>query len=200
MNTYMYIGPEDCGKTSMAVNLFTASRPGTVKFITTSKEVIRLRGELKNELSSNTYMNILTYKSLPSLDEFAKFTDDITYPAIIIDNFFKFDLTHRINLYKTLHSLKNPFDLHVFCTPQKLYDIKVLEDIRQLKTENKLISTIASSTSENIQDLFYNFITDDEVDVINLSRPIKNDDLEKYKSDPETLLTKGVGIYEKRRN
>lgn len=197
LEVYMYIGPEKCGKTEMALNLFTATPDGDAFFITTDDEIDGVREYLKER---GLFEHVHFAKTIDSFlieNEMKAYIYGSANPCIIFDNYFDYTLKQRTAAYRKIHSVISRYDVHVFGTPHKLYDVTSLEQISKSKQKHSLMKTISSSVAVSIVDAFYNFLTDPNSDIKKLSRPITKEELNKYSSQIEHLLTRCVGLHER---
>jgi hypothetical protein len=197
LEVYMYIGPEKCGKTEMALNLFTATPDEEAFFITTDDEIDGVREFLKERGLFEHVHFVKTIDNFLAENEMKAYLYGSSNPCIIFDNYFDYTLNQRIAAYRKIHSVISRYDVHVFGTPHKLYDVTMLDQIRQSKQKHSLMKTVGSSDSENIREAFFNFLTDPNADIKMLSRPITKEELNKYSSQIEHLLTRCVGLHER---
>lgn len=195
----MYIGPERCGKTEMALNLFTATPDGHATFVTTEDEIKKVYLFLDDNGLHDHKRYIMSIDKFLLKGEMEDYLYGVSNPCIIFDNYFSYTLSQRVAAYIKIHSVVVNYDIHVFGTPNKLYDTKLLDKIRETKQKHSLFKTISSSTAKNIKEVFYNFLTDVDANITSLRRPIYEDELLKYMNDNEKLLTRAIGLYERRK-
>jgi hypothetical protein len=100
---------------------------------------------------------------------------------VILDEYLCFGINIRKELYNLLPTyIKNYF---IFSSPNKLYDLELFNYVKEAKSKNIPLSelSIKNYTVEDVEDLYYNYLTDKDTTIIhdkyffNPHKPIKNE-------------------------
>lgn len=151
MKKYFYIQNRQSGKTTMGVYEYLKNPKDSI-FIVKNNHIASYISE-KYDFSFDERKNIV---SIPMLE---KFICSKSFNKVIIDEYLFFTLKERKMIYKIFPNLEDDSEIYIFSTPKKVYSINDIERVKGLKEYNQTPET-------NDEDLYYNFLTDNDVKII----------------------------------
>lgn len=181
MEKYFYLMPRQSGKTFTAINKFNENPTNSLLIVSDY-----LVNNIKTQIINNKE-NILSNEKLIKLN-------NKKYTNIILDEYLSFN--NKKIIYKKINEI-NPDNLFIYTTPTKMYNKKIFEFIKKNKSKydyqfileliktkfecnlfinskNKLINKCIKEIDKDIFDLYYNFLTDKDVNLIKSFKTFNN--------------------------
>lgn len=166
MSKYAILKPRGSGKTTMALYEFIKDPINTLYVTYVEKDIYRILSDAndlfryeENFISSNNVIDYLPRKS---------------YTTIILDNYLSYQ--HKDKIYNKIQEI-GWSELYVFSTLPESYDTNLLKFVTENKysqSYSQLIKLfersreqpISDKIKRNIYELYYNFLTDDDIAII----------------------------------
>jgi hypothetical protein len=159
MKKYFFISPRSSGKTTKAIYEFT-KEPNNTIFISYNENRL---SDIHNLLDCDVKYLTTSHKCISKLR-------CIKPKNIIIDEYMSFD--NKDSIYKHIQTMQLD-NLYIYSSPNKSYNSDLFYFVKYYKCNMsyqdiliKYGNKLTDSIEKDIYDLYYNFITDDDVIII----------------------------------
>jgi hypothetical protein len=159
MNKYFFLQPRRSGKTTMALYEFSKDPENTIFVSPNTASVEYLKCKVNKEYVSNFI----------SSSRFIDFIKGRSVKNLILDEYLFFKNNKEI--YKNI-TLIQPENIYIFSTPYRIYDKEIFELVKNHKKNysvqelSKFLSHPSSEKIDELDELYYNFISDEDTKLI----------------------------------
>jgi hypothetical protein len=175
MKTKFYMTPRQVGKSTKTIYEYEKDVDDTLIVMHNEKSI----KHHQKKFNSNP-------KNLISSATFRRFTSGKKFKTIILDEWCFFP--NKKEIYEHIKTL-NPDNLIIFSTPNRFYDVDVFNYVKECKKNNftlnmtldKIMGMFMIYDKLEVEDLYYDFITDPDVDLIKTNFGVIMEDREQFK-------------------
>jgi hypothetical protein len=161
MNKYFLMQPRQTGKTTKAIYEFLKHTEESL-FVVPKLEMIKPIYDIIGQKFNN----------IISENMFETFIRGKRYKTLILDEYMFFSNSNKRNIYNQHYYLKIE-NLYIFSTSDKKYNLNIINFIKEHKKTYSLTDLIkkyqtktndfSKSSEDDIIELYYNFLTDDDI-------------------------------------
>ncbi len=175
MNKYFFISNRQSGKTHLAIYEFLKNPEESIMIVNNHKQI---RNIIDLELIPDQFISKLYSSELNNVFRGLK------SKRVIFDDYLQIDTIKRSELYNDI-SYINPEEIFCFSTPNKIYESKMFNFVKEIKIDKRFIAVeeylerselliemndikikTQNQIKNEIMDLYYNHITDPDTVII----------------------------------